>query len=253
MIDTHCHLDFPHFDADRAAVWQRAQAVGVVGGVVPGVCLRDFGRVVALRGPGMWIALGLHPGFLADHPPDALAQLESWLRRDRPVAVGEIGLDHLLSPETHARQLSLLEDQLRLAADFRLPVVLHVRRAHDMMVSVLRRISFRQGGIVHAFGGSLQQAEAYVKLGFCLGIGGVVTYERSRRIRQVAAALPEEALVVETDAPDLTPAAHHGERNEPAFLPEVVAVLAALRQTDPERIRMVTARNARRVLGLQGI
>ncbi|MBF0271858.1 MAG: TatD family hydrolase [Magnetococcales bacterium] len=252
MIDTHCHLDFPHFDADREAVWRRALAVGVVGGVVPGVCLRDFGRVVALRAPGMWIALGLHPCFLAEHPPDALAQLESRLLRDQPVAVGEIGLDHLLSAETHALQLGLLEGQLRLAERFRLPVLLHVRRAHDLVISVLRRLAFRHGGIVHAFGGSLQQAEAYIKMGFCLGIGGVVTYERSRRIRQVAAALPEECLVVESDAPDLTPAAHYGERNEPAFLPEVVAVLAALRRTDPEQIRMVTSRNARRVLGLQG-
>lgn len=252
MLDTHCHLDFPDFDADRIEVWQHARSVGVMGCLVPGVRLSDLGRVVALRSVEIGIALGLHPGFMADHPEDGVEQLEEWIRRSAPVAVGEIGLDHLLPPQTHEAQRHLLERQLRLATRMQLPVVLHVRRAHDAVIALLKRLAFSQGGIVHAFSGSPQQAVAYVKLGFCLGFGGVVTYERARRVRQVAAHLPEEWFVLETDAPDLIPAARIGQRNEPAFLPEVVRVLALLRQVEPEQIVAVATRNARQVLSWPG-
>ncbi|MBF0626739.1 MAG: TatD family hydrolase [Magnetococcales bacterium] len=248
MLDTHCHLDFPVFDPDRETVLERARSVGVRGYLVPGVRLRDFDRVAALRGPEIAIAFGLHPGFLADHPADGVVQLERWILEHQPMAVGEIGLDYLLPEEHHAAQWMLLEQQVRLAARHALPLLLHVRRAHDLVLSLLRRLSFAHGGIVHAFGGSLQQAEAYGRLGFCLGLGGVVTHDRARRIRQVAAVMPEEWMVLETDAPDLAPAGHAGERNEPCFLPEVVRVLAELRGVEPEQIVTITTRNARRVL-----
>ncbi|MBF0614756.1 MAG: TatD family hydrolase [Magnetococcales bacterium] len=248
MFDTHCHLDFPDFAADRLEVWSRARAVGVQWCLVPGVRVQDFARIVAMQSGEIGIGLGLHPGFLEDHGPDGVEQLETWIRHCPPVAVGEIGLDYLLSPESHAAQWQLLERQLRLAGRLQLPVVLHVRRAHDPMIGLIKQLGFAHGGIVHAFSGSPQQAVAYVKLGFCLGFGGVVTHERAKRVRQVAAHLPEESLVLETDAPDLPPAGHAGERNEPGFLPEVVRVLARLRQVEVERIMEVTTHNARRVL-----
>ncbi|GAB0057509.1 putative metal-dependent hydrolase YjjV [Candidatus Magnetaquicoccaceae bacterium FCR-1] len=248
VIDTHCHLDFPVFDADRDAVWARARAVGVRGLVIPGVTLAGFERIVGLRGPGCEIALGLHPVFLADHPEDGLARLEGWLRGVVPLAVGEIGLDHLLPPETHAVQAVLFEAQLRLAMAFDRPVLLHVRRAHDPVVALLKRLKFPCGGIVHAFGGSLEQARDYIRLGFCLGMGGVVTRERATRIRQVAAAVDETALVLESDAPDLPPVSRYWQRNEPACLAEVVETLAGLRGVAVEGLIAATTRNARRVL-----
>ncbi|MBF0342150.1 MAG: TatD family hydrolase, partial [Magnetococcales bacterium] len=222
------------------------------GMVVPGVRLQDFSRVAALESDTLRIALGLHPVFLADHPADpgeVEAALNGWLTRLRPVAVGEIGLDYLMPPESFPAQLALLELQMQLAHRHGLPVILHVRRAHEPVLALIRRLGFSRGGIVHAFGGSLEQGREYVKQGFKLGFGGVMTLERARRIRQVAVGLSEGALVVETDAPDLSPAGHWGERNEPAFLSEVVATLAALRGVAPERMREITTANARDLLG----
>ncbi|MBF0163922.1 MAG: TatD family hydrolase [Magnetococcales bacterium] len=248
MIDTHCHLDFPVFDPDRAAVWARARAVGVRSLVIPGVRLVDFEKILGLRGAGCEIALGLHPVFLADHPEDGPARLEGWLRRAAPLAVGEIGLDFQVSEETHAAQRVLFEAQLRLAMAFDRPVLLHVRRAHDPVVALLKQLKFPCGGIVHAFSGSMEQARAYIRLGFCLGIGGVVTRERATRVRQVAAAVDEAALVLESDAPDLPPVSRYWQRNEPACLAEVVETLAGLRGVAVEALIAATTHNARRVL-----
>ncbi|MEO5344857.1 MAG: TatD family hydrolase [Magnetococcus sp. YQC-9] len=249
MIDTHCHLDFPVFDVDREAVWERARAAGVQAALIPAVRLVDFGRVVGLRAADRAIALGLHPVFLADHPEDALERLEGWLQRDKPLAMGEIGLDCLLPRESFAAQLVLLEGQLQLAKRYDLPVLLHVRRAHEPVLALLRRLDFRRGGIVHAYSGSLEQARIFIRMGFCLGFGGVVTQRYATRVRMVAASVEETALVMESDAPDLPPAGHERARNEPAWLSEVLEMLAQLRGVAPEALIAATTRNARRVLG----
>ncbi|MBF0417328.1 MAG: TatD family hydrolase [Magnetococcales bacterium] len=251
MIDTHCHLDFPVFDGDREAVWARARDVGVRGLVIPGVRLDSFGRILALRGEGCRIAFGLHPVFWGEHPEDALAQLEGWVRWHAPVAVGEIGLDYMVSSESFEVQARLFEGQLRLAKAFHLPVLLHVRRAHEPVLALLRQVKFPCGGIVHAFSGSLEQARAYIRLGFCVGIGGVVTRGQATRVRQVAARVDAASLVLESDAPDLPPLGRIGERNEPACLGEVVATLAALRGVEVADLILATTRNARRVLNWQ--
>ncbi|MBF0182449.1 MAG: TatD family hydrolase [Magnetococcales bacterium] len=250
MIDTHCHLDLPVFDHDRDAVWARALGAGVRQCVIPAIRLGGFANVVAMAGPQFPIALGLHPWYLDDHPADAVSRLEGWVARYRPVAIGEMGLDHKIPSESHAAQLTLFIDQLLLAKRHALPLLLHVRGAHDTVCSLLRKHAFSCGGIVHAFNGSLQQAHAYLDLGFCLGFGGVVTHDRARRVRTVAAALPDDALVLETDAPDLPPAGHAGERNEPAHLAIVVAALAGLRGVDAGCIIEQTTKNAINVLQL---
>ena len=251
MIDTHCHLDHPVFDLDRAAVLARSVQAGVGQWVVPGVRLGDFPAVAALHSPNIYIALGLHPLFLPDHPADAMGRLVSWIERIKPLAVGEIGLDFLAPPQTHAGQERLLEQQLLLAASLKLPVLLHVRRAHDRVLDLLKHCSFSAGGIVHAYNGSLQQAYRYIERGFGLGFGGVVTRERSLKIRKLAALVPEESLVLETDAPDLPPGGYFGERNEPAYLPLVAQTLAQLRRVSVAHIQTVTHHNASVFLGLK--
>ncbi|MEO5353974.1 MAG: TatD family hydrolase [Magnetococcus sp. XQGC-1] len=250
MIDTHCHLDLPVFDADRGEVLARSRQAGVVQWVVPAISLANFSALVALRSPAICIALGLHPLFVAEHPLDAVAQLAHWVAEVKPTAIGEIGLDGAAPATTHARQQWLFAAQVDLAQQVGLPLLLHVRRCHEPVLDLLTRSGFAFGGIVHAFNGSLQQGQRYVSLGFRLGMGGVVTRPQAVRIRQVAAQLPDTALVLESDAPDLPPAGHQGERNEPCHLPLVAQSLAVLRGVSPEEIMETTSRNARTVLGL---
>lgn len=249
MIDTHCHLDRPVFDCDREAVLARSRQAGITQWVVPGICLVDFPAVVALRHSTLHIALGLHPLFV--HPTDALLKLASWVERIKPIAIGEIGLDFLAPAHTHPTQKMLFEAQLLMAQQLRRPVLLHVRKAHDLVLVLLRRHAFSFGGIIHAFNGSLQQAYQYIDLGFRLGFGGVLTQDRALRIRRMAALLPEESLVLETDAPDMPPAGHHGERNEPSYLALVAHTMARLRHVPVAHIMTVTRRNAQILLGLK--
>ncbi|MEO5366753.1 MAG: TatD family hydrolase [Magnetococcus sp. WYHC-3] len=251
MIDTHCHLDCVEFDADRAAVLERSRRAGVTCWVVPGVRVEDGPRLLALREePGIVLAPGLHPLYQAEHPADAVMRLESSLDAMRPVALGEIGLDHLADPATHAAQLQMFADQLDLAMARKLPVLLHVRKAHDRVLALLRQRRLPRGGIVHAFGGSPELARNYLDLGFALGFGGVVTWERARRYHQLARVVPDGAIVLETDAPDLPPAGWEGRRNEPALLPRVAVALALLRGVTPEALATLADANARRLLHL---
>jgi TatD DNase family protein len=251
LFDTHCHLDVAEFAADRDAVLARTRAAGVARLLVPAVDAPGWGALLALcrSEPGLYPALGLHPVYLEQHGEGALAALECTLAAARPTAVGEIGLDYHVAALDRARQQALFEAQLTIARDADLPVVLHVRKAHDAVLAALRRIRV-PGGIAHAFNGSLEQARQYLALGFRLGFGGMLTYERSRRLRHLARELPLEAIVLETDAPDLPGARHRGERNSPEYLPEVLAALADVRCEDPAFLAERTTRNALEVLRL---
>lgn len=251
LIDTHCHLDCEEFDPDRDQVLAAARAAGLVGIVIPAIHAAAWPRLLSLcaTAADLHPALGLHPVYLAQHRPEHIAALELALAEMRPVAVGEIGLDLYQRDLDPVRQLALFEAQLAVARDAGLPVLLHVRKAHDQVLATLRRIRV-PGGIAHAFNGSLQQARQYLDLGFKLGFGGMLTFERSLRLRPLARALPIEAIVLETDAPDLTVAAHQGSRNSPAYLPDVLAALAQVREADPAELAAQTTRNAREVLGL---
>ncbi len=257
-IDTHCHLDAPEFDADRADVRARAAAAGVAHCVLPGVSAAHFEGVRALAHQGGdSYALGIHPLFTPTAQASDLQRLDLALTacRDDPrlVAVGEIGIDHFVAGLDRERQQFFYVEQLRLARHHGLPVILHVRRSADALLRELRRIPVT--GIAHAFNGSLQQARAFVDLGFRLGFGGTLTYERSQQIRRLAAVLPLSALVLETDAPDIPPhwiyqtaqARAQGQaqgRNEPAQLPAIGAVLAGLRGMSPEEVAAATTANA---------
>jgi TatD DNase family protein len=251
LIDTHCHLDVEEFDADRPAVLSRARAAGVVAQVVPAIHRSGWNFLLELCGaePDLHPALGLHPVYLAQHRDEDLAALAAAIAADRPVAVGEIGLDWYVEELDRGQQQRLFERQLVIARDADLPVILHVRRAHDAVLSTLKRLRVR-GGVAHAYSGSLEQARQYLALGFRLGFGGMLTFERSTRLRRLARELPLEAIVLETDAPDLTVASHRGERNSPEYLPECLAALAEVRGEAPAAIAAQTTANARAAFAL---
>jgi TatD DNase family protein len=242
LIDTHCHMDAADYDTDRDAVVERARQAGVERVIVPAVAAFNFQPVVDCRRyAGVEIALGLHPMYVHVHREEHLAQLDEAIRLHQPVAVGEIGLDRFQSrldcPGVHEEDLE------------RLPVLLHIRRANDQILKQLRRIK-PSGGIAHAFNGSVQQAQEYLKLGFKLGFGGAMTYPRASSLRKLAAELPLEAIVLETDGPDIPPEWIARQRNEPAELPGIAQVLADLRGISLCEIHEVTTQNARQVLGL---
>jgi TatD DNase family protein len=252
LIDTHLHLDADEFDPDRAELLARAHAGGITGFVVPAVSCTGFARVLALAEttPGVFPALGIHP-LAVDHANEAdLDTLDTLLAQGRAVAVGEIGLDHYVPGFDATRQKAFFTAQLDLARRHGLPVILHVRRAQDAVLAALRQTRVT-GGIVHAFNGSFQQARAFIELGFKLGFGGAMTYEGSRRIRRLAAELPLDAIVLETDAPDMPPVWMDGGRNVPENLLRIASVLAELRSLSLEDITLTTSNNARAVLRLQ--
>lgn len=255
LIDSHTHLDFPDFDADRAALLADSRARGVGRMVVLGVYQGNWQRVWDLvqGDPQLYAAFGLHPVYLDDHQPADLQHLGDWLARlaghPQLCAVGEIGLDYFLQHLDRERQQALLEAQLQLAADFQLPALLHVRRSHAAVIATLKRFKLQRGGIIHAFAGSREEAREYLKLGFKLGLGGAATWPQALRLRKVLAELPLEALVLETDAPDMAPAMYPNQRNSPQHLPEICAALAAIIGVDAEQLASASTRNACAVFG----
>jgi len=250
LIDTHIHLDAAEFDADRLPLIEAARNAGVAGFVVPAVDRSNFHAVEALAAEhdDICFALGIHPLYVMQAQEADLDTLDTRLAEGRAVAVGEIGLDHFVADVDHARQLAFFVAQLKLAKRHDLPVILHVRRAVDPILKQLRRIGVR-GGIAHAFNGSRQQAQVFMDLGFKLGFGGAMSYSGSTRIRELAATLPLDAIVLETDAPDIPPEWAQGQRNEPANLVRYAEILADLRGIDIAEAVSITGRNALEVLG----
>ncbi|MET0210465.1 MAG: TatD family hydrolase [Burkholderiaceae bacterium] len=262
-IDTHCHLDASEFDDDREAVVTRARAAGVGQIVIPAVTAGNFDTVRELaHRHGFAYALGIHPLFVMTAREDDLALLDRHLtaHRDDPrlVAIGEIGLDFFVKGLDPALQQHFYLAQIKLAKRHGLPVILHVRRSADQLLGGLRRVGLTTGGLGHAFNGSRQQADSFLELGFKLGFGGTLTFDRSLQIRRLAQELPAEALVVETDAPDIPPhwlyktaeqrAAGATSRNEPGELPRIGQALAGLRGWSAEEAARVTRANAHAAL-----
>jgi len=245
LIDTHCHLDAAEFVVDRDAVYAAALAAGVERLVVPAVAVDGFEAVknCVQRYPACVAAYGIHPLHAMAAGDDDLACLRRCLQTEDAVAVGEIGLDYYVPGIDPERQARLFVEQLKLAREFDLPVILHVRRAVDQVLKYLRRSGVRCG-IAHAFNGSRQQADEFVKLGFKLGFGGALTYAGSTRIRALAAELPLTTIVLETDAPDMPPAWLARGRNAPAELPRIAAELATLRGLPPAEVIRQTGLNA---------
>lgn len=254
LIDTHCHLDaFQNPQSELLA----AQIAGVARIVVPAISGDNFAAVHALceANPALYPAYGIHPMFVDTAKEDDLLVLRDYLRDHRPIAIGEIGLDFYIENCDQARQAYFFTEQLKLARQFDLPVLLHTRRAMDTVIKHLR--SFYAGGpstslrtgIIHAFSGSRQQADELIKLGFKLGFGGAMTYPRATRIRELAATLPLESIVLETDAPDIPPEfVQRGQPNRPEYLLRIAQTLANLRGVSLEEIASATSENALAVL-----
>jgi len=253
LIDTHCHLDFEVFEQDRHLIINRAKQAGVEKVIVPGVtadkwpALIDFAR----KHDNIEYALGLHPYFIGQHEDADLLALRDLLGKSSAIAVGEIGLDYFDKTLNREKQLYFFEAQIKIAQEFSLPIIVHARKSHDDVIRLLKSIHFTQGGIMHAFNGSLQQAEQFIQLGFKLGFGGMLTYKKSSKLRNLATELPIEAIVLETDAPDMTGASHQGERNSPEYLPEVLQVLSGLREQSEESLANKIYDNSVKVLGIR--
>jgi TatD DNase family protein len=247
LFDSHAHLDAPEFDDDRARVLRDARAAGIAEMLIPAVDASSWPKLQAIcdSEPGLHPAYGLHPCYLARHADADLAALREWLETHPATAVGECGLDYMQADLDRERQLHFLRGQFEIAHRFDLPLVLHARHAFEAVILELRRFGKPLRGVVHSFSGSAEQARQLWKLGFLVGIGGPVTHDRAHRLREVVASVLAESLLLETDAPDQPGARHKGERNEPAFLVEVLQCVAALRGEAPDVLARTTTANAR--------
>ncbi|NID14431.1 TatD family hydrolase [Luteibacter yeojuensis] len=245
LVDTHAHLDDRSFDGDRGDMFGRSAEAGVRRWIVPAIDRGNWEKVelLATSRAGVSAAFGLHPLFLDHHRDEHLDELPGWLEHRGAVAVGEIGLDFHVEGLDPQRQRDLFVRQLRIAREHDLPVIVHARRAFEEVIHTLRRIGGLRG-VVHSFSGSEEQARQLFDLGFHIGIGGPVTYERAHRIHRVVTDMPLEWLLLETDAPDQPCSRHRGERNEPAYMRDVLSAVARLRGESEEHVAMRTTANA---------
>lgn len=265
LFDTHCHFDVEEFDNDRAAVAARTVAAGVHRVLVPGYVASAWPKLFqvcqAFHSPQLFPAPGLHPCYVDTHQESDLHTLEKLLcSHQEIVAVGEIGLDyflpHLKAEGVKARQIFFFQEQLRLAALYNKPVILHIRKAHHDVIRLLKTMRFKEGGIAHAFSGGIEEAKQLAAMGFKLGIGGPLTYSQSKRLREVVKAMPLETVVLETDAPDMIPQAYRAEggrpgRNSPEYLPAVVVALAELKAISLQEVMQVTYQQSLLVLRIK--
>ncbi len=262
LVDSHSHFDVAEFDGDRADAHARALAAGVARQIVPAIDAAGWPKLkqVCAQFSGLRPAYGLHPMYLASHRAEHLKDLRAWIELERPVAVGECGLDYFVDGLDRDAQQRYFDAQLELAREFDLPVIVHARRSVDAVIAAIKRIGGRGSGpgqalrgVIHSFPGSAEQAAQLHTLGFLLGIGGPVTHERAKKLRSVVASVPLEQLLLETDSPDQPGSNHRGQRNEPANLVEVLDVIAGLRHITREALAAATTANAERLFGLPAI
>jgi TatD DNase family protein len=252
LIDSHCHLDDDRFDPDRDQIVTRAKACNIERIVIPATTAQRWQKVkqVSEDYEGVYPTYGLHPMFMDSHQAQHISELDAWLDRENPIAVGECGLDFFIGREDEVQQIKIFNDQLQLAKNHRLPVIIHVRKAMDQTISLLRK-SAPLTGVIHSFAGSQQQADQLIDLGFKLGIGATVGFERAKKLRSVVATVPDTGLLIESDAPDQPGANHRGERNEPAFIIEQLAMVALLRNVSENELAQTLLRNTNDLFGFK--
>ena len=252
LIDSHCHLDDDRFNPDRDQVIERARRAGIDSIVLPATTANRWTKIkqIAEEYSGIYPAYGLHPMFIEQHQIQHLRELDEWLEREKPIAVGECGLDFFHSRVDEKWQLQLFSEQLQMAKNHGLPVIVHVRKAMDQVISLLRK-NQPLSGVIHSFAGSLQQAQQLVDLNFKLGIAATVDFERAKKLRDVVANIDERGLLLESDAPDQPGVNHRGELNEPAFVVEHFKTMAKLRNTPEDQLREVLNKNTRSLFKLR--
>lgn len=248
MIDSHCHLDFSCFDHDRAEVLDNCTKLTIDTIVIPGTRANHWQKQIDLCGqyPKLRFALGLHPYFLTRFEPGHFVTLIALLKQHQKdvLALGEIGLDRHIDVEWQL-QRQVFEQQLLIAEEHKLPVILHHRNSHNELIRILKIMKFTHGGIVHAFSGSVQQAQTYIDLGFKIGVGGIITYSRANKTRKTISQLPLNSLVLETDAPDMPLMGKQGQRNSPEYLPQIFESLMTLRQETKQDVLKACSENVR--------
>lgn len=247
LIDSHCHLDDDRFDACRDDIIERARETGIEQIILPATTASRWAKVKLVAGQysGIFPAYGLHPMFMDQHLIQHIEELDEWLDREKPVAVGECGLDFYHSSLDEKWQIQIFEEQLQLANIHQLPVIVHVRKAMDRVISLLRKKRIEAGGVIHSFAGSLQQAQQLSDMGFKLGIAATVDFDRAKKLRSVVAEIGVEALLLESDAPDQPGINHRGELNEPAFIVEHLRTMAQLRGLSESNMRAILNQNTR--------
>lgn len=250
-VDSHCHLNFPQFDFEQ--LLPELQAVGCEGVLIPATTVTSFHSVLELKRAHptyVFTALGLHPYFIDQHEACHLQRLEDDICEHQPHALGEFGLDAMMDDATWNQQILYFNQQLEIAKSHALPLVIHCRKAHDELASLVRKSGFTHGGFIHGFSGSLQQAQRYLDLGFVLGIGGAVTYERAKAMHKMVAVLPDDGYVLETDSPDMAPAFARDQVNTPLNIPGIAQCIAQLRGQTIEQVYTHSTSNVERVLGI---
>ena len=251
LCDAHCHLDFSEFDEDRDEIIALCRVQGVTRFVIPGVTRATWDRLLSTceRYDHAYPALGLHPYFISEHNDTDLADLKTYVSEHKLYAIGEIGLDYVVENLDKTSQQHFFTEQLKIASECSLPVIIHARKAHDDVLSLLSRYKINKG-VIHAYSGSEDQAIRYINQGFMLGFGGAMTWTRSTRLQSLVANLPLASIVLETDAPDMPPEGHYGQRNSPEFLPEIFQKLCQLRYESPEQISAQLTQNVNKVFNL---
>ena len=251
IIDSHCHIDFEAFDTNRDQVIQRARQLGIRHIIVPAVTAATFYRVkqTCEQYAECHPAYGLHPYFINEHKHQHLDLLEQWLELENCIGVGECGLDFYLNDLDKNKQMEFFEAQLTLADKYKLPVIIHSRKATEQVIQTLRKFPELRG-MIHSYSGSYEQAIQLIDMGYYLSFGGAITYDRAKRLHSMIERLPLEHLLIETDAPDQPGQGHHGEVNEPCFIDEVINKLAVLCHTSSEKIISTTSATAHRLFSL---
>jgi len=261
MIDSHAHIDFPDFNNDREEVLARSRQQGVDNIITVGTDLSSsrISLQIAQQHPGVFSTIGFHPHNALEVKADGLRQLAELVNDARVVAVGEIGLDFFRKLSPRQRQIEAFQQQLALAAELGLPVVIHSRNADKEVFDILSRwadsVSRSAGnsrllGVIHCFSGDIELAERYIEKGFLISLPGTVTYPSARDRVAVARQLPLDKLLVETDAPFLAPQLYRGKRNEPSYIPLIVDKIARIKDIPAETVAKATADNAVRLFRL---
>lgn len=245
LVDTHCHLDDPVFNATRGQLLHQAALVGIRAIIVPAITASGLQRIQQLANEysGVHAAAGLHPLYMDQHDPQAWQEVLRYVEAGSVLAIGECGLDYAADSVDRAAQQVLFEQHVELAQSSQLPLIIHAHRAVEDVLQCVRRYQ-RVTGVIHSFNGSAQQADAFIEQGFKLGFGGAVTHPRATRLRQLITSLPLEALLLETDAPYQTGHQHRGETNQPAWITEVCEVVANLQQRSAKTIAEKTTATA---------
>ena len=254
IIDSHCHIDFEVFDNDRSQVIQHAKKTGVEKIIVPGVIHDTWDKIVSCCNEfsELYPCYGLHPYFINKHKQQHLINLKTYIDKYNPVAVGECGLDFFLKSLDIKQQTFYFEQQLDIALEFNLPVVIHARKSTEAVINAIKKRP-ALSGMIHSYSGSYEQALQLIKLGFYLSFGGPVTYDKSTRLRKTLQKLPLDSILVETDAPDQPVANAKSTRNEPVFILDVIESIASLHNTSKETVANITSKNASELFKLNKV